>query len=97
MMRTPAQEASDSLLMTSRSVTELTLKMIWPSLPFLISSSISSMMRDFMHLGATIRRLYSSSRLPMAMLRKNSAASRPMFWSAVMRERSVYWAAVFSL
>ena len=36
-MRTPAQEASDSLLMTSRSVTELTLKMIWPSLPFLIS------------------------------------------------------------
>ena len=54
MMRTPAQEASDSLLMTSRSVTELTLKMIWPSLPFWISSSISSMMRDFMHLGATI-------------------------------------------
>ena len=94
---TPAWEASWSLSMMSRSVTELALMQMYPSLPLSISAWIKSHRLGFRPLGATRRASYSPSKLSVSMFRKKAAPSAPMTGEAVITLRSVYRALVFSL
>lgn len=100
VMGTPAWLAWASLSMSCRSVTELTLMKMphfSPLLAFSISPSISSSSRGLREWGATSSCWYSPSRLEVDMFWKKAAASAPMAGLAVMRQKSVYSLAVFSL
>ena len=89
-----------SISMVSLSVSEFSFTVMLafsPRRAFSLSPSMSARSLVFMLPGATRRSVYLPFMLAMDMFLKYSAASLPMASSEVMRERSVYSLAVFSL
>ena len=99
-IRTPAQLASSSLRMMSRSLIELFFRIMEAGRPrraASITRSISSSRTLLNRSGATSIWSVSSVSFWTARFWKTPAASSPMSGSEVMKDRSVYSSLVFSL
>ena len=99
-MRAPAQLASSSLRMMSRSLMELFFRIMAAGRPrraASITRSISSSRTLLKRRGATSIWSVSSVSFWTARFWNTPAASSPMSGSEVMKDRSVYSSLVFSL